>query len=182
MDCLSTAVATAGLILISAPQLASAQSASPGNLGLRAPNPQTAIERNAIRPDLAPMTPYVTQMPLQVPGLAPGHVPTATGLAPNGNQGLTVPVRSLAEPVVAANSVGFYNDAGQPLGFQFVVGGVSQKIELAPRQILTVQADAAGSELKAIIGTGNTDFQTVLARGKLYILRADGAKWVLAAF
>lgn len=174
MDCLRTAITTAGLILILSTQIASGQSApSVGNLGLRAPNLQTTIERNAIRPDLAPHV-----FSPNLPTLAPGH--TSPSATMGTNVAASLPSRLLADPVVGATSVGFYNDAGQPLGFQFIVGGVAQRIELAPRQVLTV--DAANGDLKAIVGTGNTDFQTVLARGKIYVLRADGAKWVLAAF
>lgn len=173
---IAMAAATAAARLVVSTQIASAQSGPLiGNLGLRIPT-----EKNAIRPDFAP--PYVTQMPLQVPGLA-GPGPAVQGLAP-GVPGISpglVPIRSLADPTVAANSIGFYNGAGQTLSFQFVAGGTSQKIELTPRQILTIQVDAAGSDLKAIIGTGSTDFQTTLSRGTIYVLRADGGKWVLGA-
>ena len=175
MDQFRTAIATAttAACLVLTTQIASGQSSPPGNLGLRIP-----IERNAVRPDLAPMTPYVTQMPLQVPRLG-GEIPGATGWPLAANR---APARSLADPVVAADSIGFYNDAGQTLSFQFVAGGASQKIELAARQIVTIQADAGGGDFKAIVGTGATDFQTTLSRGRIYVLRADGAKWVLAAF
>jgi hypothetical protein len=169
-------------------QTASGQSV--GNLGLRMPNLQTAIEKGAIKPDFAPdvfAAPKMGSLPGLTPGpSAPGQAPGAGGPTPGvgslGTRLPTPPPRSLADPVVAANSVGFYNDSGQKLSFQFISGGVSQKIELTPRQVLTIQVDAADAELKAIVGTGGTDFQTSLSRGKIYVLRADGAKWVLAAY
>jgi len=181
MHRIRTAIATTTIAtcLSLMPQMASGQS----NLGLRTPNMQMTIERGALRPDLAPevfSAPRMGSMPhLTSPMQAPGQTP---GVGTRSDPSATLPSRFLADPVVAANSVGFYNDSGQKLSFQFISGGVTQKIELAARQVLTIQVDAAEAELKAIVGTGGTDFQTSLSRGKIYVLRADGAKWVLAAF
>jgi hypothetical protein len=175
-----TGVATTACLALTT-QIALGQGASSvGNLGLRTPGAQTTIERRAIGPDLAPMGSTMLQMPTQMPllGQSPGYVEPA----PAANDVTTMPVRALADPVVAANSVGFYNGAGLTLSFQFVAGGDSQRIELAPRQILTIPVDAGGNDLRAIVGTGNTDFQTTLSLGRIYVLRADGGRWVIAAY
>jgi hypothetical protein len=88
--------------------------------------------------------------------------------------------RSLSEPIVNRNSVGLQNIAGRPLTFRVEIAGRARDLTLAPQEIMTLDVgDDSGA--KVTIGSGDTFTTTLLAKGQIYLLRAEGDAWVFSA-
>jgi hypothetical protein len=177
---LSIALSTAGAGLVLGMQ--NSLGGSIENLGMRVPN--------AVMPIIT-APPHFTSgvganntLVQSVPGLTE-RLGSTPSLVPNPFNPSIQPAvpqrRTLTDPVVAANNLGFFNGSDQALSFQLYVKGIPQRIELRAHQVLTVPIDDADGDLKAVVGTGANDFNIALSRGSIYVLRAESGRWILAA-
>ncbi|MEZ2146370.1 hypothetical protein AAE026_29350 [Bradyrhizobium sp. DN5] len=149
------------------------------NYGMRIPQPATPSRELSGRnntfniPGLAPTPGAVAPVVVQVPGVTPG----ATTMAPI----VTSRRRSIEDPTVSKNNIGFYNESSdQTLKFQLLVGGASRTVTLQPHQVITIDVDPP-AELKGVLNTDGRDpSETPFSLGELYVLRAEGGKWVFA--
>lgn len=130
---------------------------------------------NATRPQLAdPGTGMVIMAPIGAGNMQGLGVPLETTSAMP-----YAATRILANPVVANNNVGFFNSSETTLSFSLETNGASRIIQLAPRQVLTVEVDLTG-DIAGTIGTGATHTAMPFARGAIYVLRANAGQWVFA--
>ena len=87
--------------------------------------------------------------------------------------------RLLHEPIVNRNSIGLQNTAGRPLTFRIEIAGQSRDLTLAPQEIMTLEIGEA-SGAKVTIGSGDKFTTTLLAKGQIYLLKAEGDEWVFS--
>jgi hypothetical protein len=87
--------------------------------------------------------------------------------------------RVLHEPIVNRNSIGLQNTAGRPLTFRIEIAGQLRDLTLAPQEIMTLEIGQA-SGAKVTIGSGDKFTTTLLAKGQIYVLKAEGDEWVFS--
>ncbi|MHC2289860.1 hypothetical protein [Bradyrhizobium barranii] len=148
------------------------------NYGLRIPQPTAPAREFSGR-----------NSTFNVPGLAPtpGAVAPVVVQGPGGTPGATmvVPVtprrRGIEDPIVSKDNIGFYNGSSdQTLKFVLMVGGAPRTVTLQPHQVMTIDVDPR-AELKGVLNTDGRDpSDTPFTSGELYVLRAEGGRWVFA--
>ena len=143
------------------------------NLGIRIPSPIVAPQSAPRSVEMAP-----AWSPQSTPGILPGlsAAPSLTPLPAGG-----VP-RLVLDPIVAKDSLGFYNNSDQALGFKLQMGASARIITLQAREILTIKISEPAGEIRGTIGTGTSDSSSILSGGEIYVLRADSGRWVFAKF
>lgn len=162
------------------------------NMGMRAPGstepPSTKQVGEMLRNGLGSRSAIIMQVPDLAPEVWPGRTagPSSPSTAPtlpddDPSSVIPAPRRVLTNPSVAPNHVGFFNDSSSTLTFKLVVGTEATSITMGPRQILTIAIDDASAKLTGSIQTGSTPNSLDLSRGGIYVLRAQGDHWVLAA-
>lgn len=119
--------------------------------------------------------PSTRASPAQVPAQVPGGGPAA------GTIFTELPVKSLASPVVGKEFIGFYNSANQPISFVVASEGATQKVDLVSHEILTLRYPGAAT-VTGTIGTGDIDATENFARGTIYMIVAQGGRWIFRPF
>jgi hypothetical protein len=90
-------------------------------------------------------------------------------------------VRSLPNPVVGLNSIGFYNSSDSKLHFTVEVDTKEMAFDLVPHEVRTIDLPK-GSAAKGTIPTLDTSEELALSTGVIYVLKSQEGRWVFSAF
>jgi hypothetical protein len=89
-------------------------------------------------------------------------------------------IRSLPDPVVGDNSIGFYNSSDSTLHFTVEVATKETAFDLVPHEVKTIDLPE-GSTAKGTIPTLDTSEELALSTGVIYVLKSQGGRWVFSA-
>lgn len=85
----------------------------------------------------------------------------------------------IRNPVIGPDNIGLFNEHGQTLKVDLIVGTERRTLTLLSKEIYTMHSPA-DVDVTAIIGTGSQDFRTKIEKGRLYRIHPSDGKYVIS--